>query len=153
MEALFASCSEEFQKLQSAQAQQAAVLENLQSEVRNILQKAQGLDSTIPQQFANINQRISALESRSPGAEPASAGVTPNSGGPQPATAGAWASGAGNGYSNNAGSWTQGWSSQDWDDWRRGSWRQSATAGAGASPDWRQSSSAQAPAPTTQTGA
>eukprot|EP00969_Alexandrium_andersonii_P292410 12923898-Alexandrium_andersonii.AAC.1 len=67
MEALFASCSDEFQKLRSAQAQQAAVLEILQSEVSVISQTLQGLDSNISQQFSNINQRISALESRSSG--------------------------------------------------------------------------------------
>eukprot|EP00969_Alexandrium_andersonii_P196526 8682711-Alexandrium_andersonii.AAC.1 len=81
--ALFASCSKEFQRLRSTQAQQAALLETLQSDLRAASQKLMDLDAANTQQILNFSQRTSALESRLVGDGSASAGATPNPSGPQ----------------------------------------------------------------------
>eukprot|EP00969_Alexandrium_andersonii_P190800 8428863-Alexandrium_andersonii.AAC.1 len=74
MEALFASCSGEFQSIRSAQTQQAATAEGLRSEILALNQKRQDFDSSITQQLQNLSHRISALEARPTGAQPAPAG-------------------------------------------------------------------------------
>eukprot|EP00969_Alexandrium_andersonii_P016263 712240-Alexandrium_andersonii.AAC.1 len=78
MEALFASCSEEFQSMRNSQAQVSATIAGLQAELLADDAKLKGLDNSIGQQMSNFNQRISALESRPTGVQPAFAGGNPN---------------------------------------------------------------------------
>eukprot|EP00969_Alexandrium_andersonii_P340776 15062303-Alexandrium_andersonii.AAC.1 len=66
---------------------------------------------------------------------------SPNPVGPPSASAGAAAAGVGSSSGNGAGAWRQTWSPQEWEDWRRGSWRRPACAGVSASPHEHQSSS------------
>eukprot|EP00969_Alexandrium_andersonii_P002196 95946-Alexandrium_andersonii.AAC.1 len=78
MEALRASCSEEFQSIRNSQSQQTAPAENFKAEVLAINQKMQGLDSSITQQLRNLSHRINALEARPAGAQSASADGSPD---------------------------------------------------------------------------
>eukprot|EP00969_Alexandrium_andersonii_P004665 201480-Alexandrium_andersonii.AAC.1 len=64
MEAIFISCSGEFQSIRSAQTQQAAPAEGLRSEIRALSQKLQDFDTSITQQLQNFSRRVRALESR-----------------------------------------------------------------------------------------
>eukprot|EP00969_Alexandrium_andersonii_P200270 8846466-Alexandrium_andersonii.AAC.1 len=93
MEALFASCSGEFQSIRNSQTQQASTAEGLRSEIRALNQKLLGLESSITQQLQDFGHRISALESRPTGAQPAFAGGAPNPVGSPLASAGGAAAG------------------------------------------------------------
>eukprot|EP00969_Alexandrium_andersonii_P185159 8180410-Alexandrium_andersonii.AAC.1 len=93
MEALFASCSEEFQSIRNSQTQQAAAAEGLKSEMIALNQKLQNLDYSINQQLQNLSHRISALEARPTGAQSASADGAPNPVGRPLASAGSAATG------------------------------------------------------------
>eukprot|EP00969_Alexandrium_andersonii_P115076 5088673-Alexandrium_andersonii.AAC.1 len=104
MEALFASCSEEFQNTRSSQAQGTSAVESLDAKLKN-------LDDSSGQQLFIFSQKISALESRPMGAQPASAGGNPSPAGSPPAFAGAAAPGVGSSPS---------WTADDWARWRNG---------------------------------
>eukprot|EP00969_Alexandrium_andersonii_P192312 8494666-Alexandrium_andersonii.AAC.1 len=95
MEALFASCSGEFQNIRNAQTQQAAATQGLRTEIRALSQKLLDLDPTITQQLQIINARISALENRPVGVPLAPTGGAPNPVGLPPVPTGEAAAGAG----------------------------------------------------------
>eukprot|EP00969_Alexandrium_andersonii_P364126 15463465-Alexandrium_andersonii.AAC.1 len=70
MEALFASCSEEFQNVRSSQVQVTSAVEGLKADFLADDLKLKNLDITIGQQLSIFNQRISALEARPTGVQP-----------------------------------------------------------------------------------
>eukprot|EP00969_Alexandrium_andersonii_P196749 8692245-Alexandrium_andersonii.AAC.1 len=70
MEALFASCSAEFQNIRNAQSQAASAVAVVQAELFSHSQRLQNLDYSINQLLQNIGHRISALEHRLGGAQP-----------------------------------------------------------------------------------
>eukprot|EP00969_Alexandrium_andersonii_P239679 10580440-Alexandrium_andersonii.AAC.1 len=82
MEALFASCSEEFQNLQNSQAQEMSIVEGLKSEVL-----------AINQQLQNLDRRISTLEARPTGVQSVLTDGNPNPVGSPSASAGPAAAG------------------------------------------------------------
>eukprot|EP00969_Alexandrium_andersonii_P352182 15437100-Alexandrium_andersonii.AAC.1 len=128
MEALFASCSEEFQSIRSSQVQVTSTAEGLKAELLAHGQKLQHLDNSINQQLRILGRRISARETRPSGVQPASAGGDPSPVGAPPASAGAAAAGLG----------SSAWTPDDWARWRNGAWRssQSTPAPAGAQSAW-----------------
>eukprot|EP00969_Alexandrium_andersonii_P267645 11827883-Alexandrium_andersonii.AAC.1 len=69
MEALFASCSEEFQNLKSIQAQVMSASESLKAEAASLDAKLKSLGNYIGQQLSNMSSRISILESRPTGVQ------------------------------------------------------------------------------------
>eukprot|EP00969_Alexandrium_andersonii_P222959 9847548-Alexandrium_andersonii.AAC.1 len=61
MEALFASCYDEFQNFRSLQIQVTSAVEGLKAELLAYGAKLKHLDNSIGQQLSILNQRISAL--------------------------------------------------------------------------------------------
>eukprot|EP00969_Alexandrium_andersonii_P105807 4667653-Alexandrium_andersonii.AAC.1 len=118
MEALFASCSEEFQAIRNSQQANLQTTENLKMDIIN------------PQRLLKTHDsKITAFEARPTGAQSASAGGYPNPVGSPPASAGVVAVRAGR--SSN-----QKWSAQDWTSWRNGTWRGPEPSGAASQDAW-----------------
>eukprot|EP00969_Alexandrium_andersonii_P206521 9123867-Alexandrium_andersonii.AAC.1 len=78
MEALVASCSEEFQNTGNSQAQSASAMSGFQAELLAHGQQLRNLDHSINQQLQTIIARISAFESRPAGVQPVPTGGIPN---------------------------------------------------------------------------
>eukprot|EP00969_Alexandrium_andersonii_P100433 4430626-Alexandrium_andersonii.AAC.1 len=66
MEALFASCSEEFQNVWNSRAQVVSTVEGLKSEILAYNQQLR-LGRSINQQLQDLERRISILEARPTG--------------------------------------------------------------------------------------
>eukprot|EP00969_Alexandrium_andersonii_P336332 14866100-Alexandrium_andersonii.AAC.1 len=80
----------------------------------------------------NLSHRISALEARPTGAQSVFTDGAPNQVGPPPAFAGTVATGVGSSSWNANGGRQQTWGPQEWEVWRRGSWRRPDFPGASA---------------------
>eukprot|EP00969_Alexandrium_andersonii_P363691 15462491-Alexandrium_andersonii.AAC.1 len=100
MEALFASCNEEFQHLRNSREQEVATIEGLKAEIISI----SGLLNT-------IDTNINALETEPTGAQSVLTGGTPSPVGSPPVSMGEAASGVG---------WNRTWALEEWADWRQG---------------------------------
>eukprot|EP00969_Alexandrium_andersonii_P240477 10616928-Alexandrium_andersonii.AAC.1 len=77
MEAVYASCSGEFQSFRNTQAQQTASVEGFRGEILALSQKLLDNRSHINQQLEILKHRISALESRPAGVPPTFSGGAP----------------------------------------------------------------------------